>query len=65
MSDKIRIEDGRPAWLLRELARISRARRSVHGDIPADVETWWAQIVAVAADLGIETRREDWQAWPT
>ena len=59
------IDDGRPRWMLREQARISNARRTKYGELPADPETWWAQIVAVAAELEIKTERGDWQAWPT
>lgn len=59
-----RNDDARPQWLLREIALLSSARRARHGDLPESNEVWWSQILAVAADLGIETKREDWQKWP-
>jgi hypothetical protein len=59
------IEDGRPRWMLREQARISNARRTKYGELPADPEIWWAQIEAIAAELKIKTERADWQVWPT
>jgi hypothetical protein len=56
--------DRRPAWLLHKLARISSARRSTYGEIPASADEWWRQICAVAATLKLETEWRDWHAQP-
>lgn len=58
--------DRRPAWMLRKQARISSQRRATTpGALPADLATWWQQIVAAAADLRLEPgETTDWQSWP-
>lgn len=54
--------DARPPWLLRRNARLSSLRRQRHeGPLP-NADTWWQQIVALAAEHQLNPGTpEDWQ----